>query len=134
MHLKDDATHAHEEEAGKDATKPDDMLVLVSPFDGIGGARRALEIFGLKPALHVRFKTDQKCVEVVEREWPDVHSLGNMAEVKEERVVELLRTKPGLKRGLVIGGAPCQPFSGLNACRKGFEDPRSDGIEGFTAL
>eukprot|EP00973_Karenia_brevis_P021775 2994048-Karenia_brevis.AAC.1 len=33
-----------------------------------------------------------------------------------------------------MGGAPCQPFSGLNADRKGFDHPRSDGIAMSTRL
>eukprot|EP00973_Karenia_brevis_P061898 8610003-Karenia_brevis.AAC.1 len=84
------------------------------PFDGIGGARRALEILELKPALHLSFETDPSCIEVVEREWKDVHTLGDVSDFDEMEVKALLAFKPGLKHGLIIGGAPCQPFSGLN--------------------
>eukprot|EP00973_Karenia_brevis_P000974 134599-Karenia_brevis.AAC.1 len=59
------------EQADGRPKKPEETLDLVSPFDGIGGARRALEILGLKPALHPSFETDPECVEVVEREWRD---------------------------------------------------------------
>eukprot|EP00973_Karenia_brevis_P088292 12242736-Karenia_brevis.AAC.1 len=69
-----------EAEQGDGVERPrnsEETLVLVSPFDGIGGARRALEILGLKPALHLSFETDPDCVEIVEREWRDVHTLGD---------------------------------------------------------
>ena len=31
----------------------DETLVLVSAFDGIGGARRALELLGVRPAVYI---------------------------------------------------------------------------------
>eukprot|EP00973_Karenia_brevis_P023841 3287300-Karenia_brevis.AAC.1 len=62
---------AEQADGAKRPRNPEETLVLVSPFDGIGGARRALEILGLKPALHLSFETDLECVEIVEREWRD---------------------------------------------------------------
>eukprot|EP00973_Karenia_brevis_P066147 9194841-Karenia_brevis.AAC.1 len=95
---------------------------------------RALEILELKPALHISFEVDPDCVDIVAREWPSTHTLGDVADPDEEEIKGLLASKPLLKHGLIIGGAPCQPLSGLSTCRKGFDDPRSDGIDMFTTL
>eukprot|EP00973_Karenia_brevis_P019716 2703429-Karenia_brevis.AAC.1 len=74
---------AEQADGVKRQRNPEETLVLVSPFDGIGGARRALEILGLKPALHLSFETDPEYVEIVEREWRDVHTLGDVADFDE---------------------------------------------------
>ena len=49
-----------------------ESLVLVSPFDGIGGSRRALEIPRIKPALYVSIETDPNCHCIVKNAWPEV--------------------------------------------------------------
>ena len=45
---------------------PSQGLVLVAPFDGIGGARRAIEILGLEPALYIGIDHDDACHMVIE--------------------------------------------------------------------
>eukprot|EP00973_Karenia_brevis_P064302 8934897-Karenia_brevis.AAC.1 len=60
--------------------------------------------------------------------------MGDIVEADDREIGKIFAGKPKLTHGLVIGGAPCQPFSGLNACRKGFDDPRSDGITQFITL
>ena len=45
--------------------------MLVCPFDGIGGARRALEILGIKPAVYVAIEKDYMCARVVLMRWPE---------------------------------------------------------------
>ncbi len=42
-------------------------LVLVGAFDGIGGARRALEIVGIEPALYISIESDGDCAQVLGR-------------------------------------------------------------------
>ena len=44
-------------------------LVLVGAFDGIGGARRALEIVDIEPALSISIESDGECAQVVWRTW-----------------------------------------------------------------
>ena len=76
-HLPDEGSQTFEEIA-KLVEKPvpvkkkrpaTEGLVLVSPFDGIGGARRALEILGITPALVIAIEMDIGCVKVVKRAW-----------------------------------------------------------------
>ena len=93
---------------------PASGLVLVAPFDGIGGARRALEILKIPVALYISIDSDQDCAEVVKNQWPDVE-IGDPGELDEEvmhttvgALEDLLKQFPGLDTGLVIGGPPCQ--------------------------
>ena len=53
----------------------------------------------------------------------------------DERTLKyLLESYSELEVGLVVGGAPCQPFSGLNRDHMAFEDSRSAGIDAFVQI
>ncbi len=118
--------------SGTDRTQgSSEGLVLVAPFDGIGGARRALDI---TPALYISIETDPDCAQVVLNAWPDAVVLNDVNRVDAEMIKEILRAKPLVSKGLIVGGPPCQGFSGLNAHKKGFGDPRSNGIQLFSEL
>ena len=43
-------------------------LGLVESFGGIGGARRALEILGVTPGLHLHFEIDEKAKRVIDKQ------------------------------------------------------------------
>ena len=43
-------------------------LGLVESFGGIGGARRALEILGVTPGLHLHLETDEKAKRVIDKQ------------------------------------------------------------------
>ena len=119
--------------------KPEENLVLVCPYDGIGGARRALEILGITPAVYISIDWDAescKVIRAVEERRVSVGRAPQLVEVFEAKVsavtskhlAPLLR-RPGLNTGLVVGGPPCQGFSALNRNGEGFEDPRSQEIK-----
>ena len=63
---------------------PEQGLVLIAPFDGIGGARRSLEILGVVPALYIGIENDESCTLVVKGAWPEAITLQNVNEVTEE--------------------------------------------------
>ena len=109
-------------------------LVLVGAFDGIGGARRALEIVGIEPALYISIESDGECAQVVWRTWQSRVSFELVEGVSVEELRTTLATVPTLELGLVVAGPPCQGFSGLNRDRKGFKDSRSDGIHQLVSL
>jgi len=113
---------------------PEEGLVVVAAYDGIGGARRALELLDIKPALYISIETDKGCAEVVHRAWPDTVPLHKVEEVKVSTLQEIFRKYPKLDTGLVIGGSPCQPFSALNPDRKGWDDERAGGVDDFVTL
>ena len=114
--------------------KPNETFVLVAPFDGIGGARRALELLDLPPAVYISFEIDPECSKLVKERWPDVYQFGDLNGVSSKELKLVLDRHPQLRVGLVVGGAPCQPFSSLNKERKGWDDKRSDGIGLFVRL
>jgi site-specific DNA-cytosine methylase len=94
---------------------------------------RALELLNLRPAMYISIEKDPQSKEVVERAWPDVISLGSFEGLDPHELEELLSRK-SLRKGLIIGGAPCQGFTRLSTQRQGFDDPRSSGIGKFAQL
>ena len=74
---------------------------------------------------------DLKCQEVVRKAWPDVVAFGLVEEVQEQELRSVLERAPKARKGLIVGGPPCQGFTVLNRDREGFDDPRSAGIDRF---
>ena len=109
-------------------------LVVVAAYDGIGGARRALELLDIKPVLYISIETDRGCAEVVHRAWPAAVPLHKVEDVKVSTLQAIFKKYPKLDTGLVIGGSPCQPFSALNPDRKGWDDERAGGVDDFVTL
>ena len=100
-----------------------------------GGARRSLEISGVTPALYISIDTDTGSHHVVKRAWPDAVTFNqDVGEVDLSVIVDLIGGMPELEAGLFIGGPPCQGFSRLNRHRRGFDDPRSEGIFQFRRM
>ena len=87
-------------------------LVLVAPFDGIGGARRSLELLGIRPAMYISIEIDQGCHRVVKAAWPEVIAYNQMVgDVDLLSLAKVIGTMPSLVQGLIVGGPPCQGLS-----------------------
>ena len=101
-------------------------LGVLSFFDGIGGARQALDLLGCEPAAFVCSETDPAAIRVVESQWPGTLQLGSVEEIDERTVWKELYLKfPLILLWLTGGGFPCQDVSGLHATRKGMDGKRS---------
>jgi hypothetical protein len=61
-------------------------LVLVGVFDGVGGAKRALELLGIATALYISIENDRDCIGVVSRAWPEVRHLGDLDKVRDQEL------------------------------------------------
>ncbi len=60
-------------------------LVLVGVFNGIGGARRALELLNIgMPDLYICIEIDGDCIEVITRAWPGARHLGDLSKITSE--------------------------------------------------
>ena len=113
--------------------RPEETLVVVAPYDGIGGARRALEILGIKPSIYVAIEDDPDCAAVVRDQWPDTIRFGKIENVTDSDLKKAIPAER-MTEGIVVAGPPCQPFSKLNSLRAGFNDERSDGIGNYVSM
>ena len=53
-----------------------EQLALFSCYDGIGGARRAIELLGLSPAAYWTLETDTTARRITRCQWPSAVELG----------------------------------------------------------
>ena len=100
-------------------------VLLVSLFDGIGGARRSLDLLGIELAGSVSSEIDERARRVVREAFPDTEEVGDVSEMTPEWARRLSLKYPRTTLVLVVAGAPCQGVSRLSAQRKGLEDERS---------
>ncbi|CAK0886883.1 unnamed protein product, partial [Prorocentrum cordatum] len=107
----------------------EEETALVTVFDGIGGGRRAFEILGLVPAVHLSFEVDPTAVRVARRSYPSTQHLGDVTEADPVALAALMRARGRVSRVLVVGGFPCQVFAGLNVARQGLDDPRAGLVD-----
>ncbi|CAK0820073.1 unnamed protein product, partial [Prorocentrum cordatum] len=107
----------------------EEETALVTVFDGIGGGRRAFEILGLVPAVHLSFEVDPTAVRVARRSYPSTQHLGDVTEADPAALAALLRARGRVSRVLVVGGFPCPVFAGLNVARQGLDDPRAGLVD-----
>ncbi|CAK0822773.1 unnamed protein product, partial [Prorocentrum cordatum] len=102
-----------------------DEVVLLSLFDGIGGARRALDLLGLTPALFVSAEIDAEAKRVTKYAWPDVLEVGDVCSSGFAEAVAIRERVPHVKWILVVAGSPCSDLSRINAERTGLQGRRS---------
>ena len=96
------------------ARKRGNMNVL-SLFDGISGARVALERAGFKIDKYFSGEIDKYAISITNKNYPDTIQLGDVNKIKGSDLPKI---------DLVIGGSPCQGFS-IMGDRLQFQDPRS---------
>lgn len=90
---------------------------ILSLFDGISCGRLALERAGIPVTTYFASEIDPFANYIARKRWPANIPLGNIQRWRDWKL-------PWGKIDLVIGGSPCQGFSGAGA-GLGFEDPRS---------
>ena len=100
-------------------------LGLLELFSGISGARRALELLGITPAVHVHAETDPAAQRVCTNMYPDAISLGDVTTITDASFGEALKDTMEVTHWLEVSGPPCQNVSGLNASRSGVTGKQS---------
>ncbi|CAK0793200.1 unnamed protein product, partial [Prorocentrum cordatum] len=107
----------------------EEETALITVFDGIGGGRRAFEILGLVPAVHLSFEVDPQAVRVARRAYPGTQHLGGVTSAGPAALAGLPRARGRIARVVVIGGFPCQIYTSLNVDRKGSSDSRASLVD-----
>jgi DNA (cytosine-5)-methyltransferase 3A len=77
-------------------------MVVLSLFDGISGARVALERAGIKVDKYYSSEIDKYAIQVSQKNYPNIIRLGDVTKWKTWDIE---------KPDLIIGGSPCQGFS-----------------------
>ena len=88
---------------------------VLSLFDGIGGARLALERADIIPEAYLASEIDQQAIDLTSRRYPEIIQVGPVENILEYS---------GPKLDLLIGGSPCQDISRANG-KSNLHGPRS---------
>lgn len=88
---------------------------VLSLFDGISGARVALDKLGIKVDNYYASEIDKYAIQVSKKNYPNIIQLGDVTKVDGTSLPHI---------DLLIGGSPCQGFS-IAGHQLNFEDPRS---------
>jgi len=73
---------------------------VLSLFDGMSGARLALDMSGIKVNKYYASEIDKYAIKIAQKNYPDTVQLGSVTDIPDE----LLKT---LDIDLLIGGSPC---------------------------
>ena len=119
---------------------PDGEFPVVSLFSGAGGLDIGLEDAGFKTSVCVEFDTD--CRETLRHNRPEwllfedsvkvesgkisTRIPGDIRDIEVEELLGLANLKKG-EASLVVGGAPCQPFSNIGK-KLGREDEKNGDL------
>jgi len=75
---------------------------ILSLFDGIGGARIALEKLNIPITNYFASEIDKFAIKVAKENYPDIIHLGDIKQIKTSNLPKI---------DLLIGGSPCQDLS-----------------------
>ena len=102
------------------------QVLTVGLFDGIGALRVSADALLLPMGGHVSSEVNPEGRRVLESQFPDTESVGNVEDIDEDMVRTWALRYSNVGVVVVGGGPPCQGVSGLNSDRKGsLRDARS---------
>jgi len=92
-------------------------LLVVSAFNGIGGAFRGYDLAGVKPRGLVAIEWSKAAQRVTRKAWPRVIEVGDIETVTESTVKEWSNRFPRVTHVHLVGGFPCVHLSAVRAGR-----------------
>ena len=101
-------------------------LLVVSLFNGIGGAFRAYDLLGIHPLGLVAVECHKPANRVTLGAWPRAIVVDDVNDVDEAMVLNWLMLFPMVSEVHVWGGFPCVHLSSARAGRKNLEGPGSN--------
>ena len=96
-------------------------ILVISVFNGIGGALRAYDVAGIKVAGIITLEIDPAAQRVTRKAWPQVIEMGNIESVDRKKVRQWYNLFPRVSHVHVYGGFPCVHLSSARADRQNLE-------------
>lgn len=96
-------------------------LLVISAFNGIGGAFRCYDVNGIRPAGLISIEWDKSAQRVTRKAWPHSIEIGDVNSVTRQTVWEWSNMFPRVTHVHVIGGFPCVHLSSARADRQNLE-------------
>lgn len=96
-------------------------VIVISLFNGIGGAFRCYDILGMVPLLLVAFDLHGPAMRVTSRRWPHAMLFGDVRSLNKTLVESWLAEYPEVEEIHCWAGFPCVDLSSVKAGGKGLE-------------
>ena len=117
-------------EKKKEAVKPTELqpneaVLVVDLFAGIGGLTTSLEKAGIKWKALVIVEKDKDCRRLLRRKYPEAYFFSDVRRFDEKALRSIAKKVPNLSGIIVGGGSPCQGLSKLSSQRRHLNDQRS---------
>ena len=93
-------------------------VLLISLFDGIGGAIRSYNLAGARPKMYVSVELHRPARRVIARRWPEAVSFEDVTKVNDDVILEWLAKAGSIEEIHIWGGFPCKDLSGAKAGRE----------------
>ena len=106
-------------------------LLVVSAFNGIGGAFRGYDLAGVKPRGLIAIEWSKSAQRVTRKAWPRVIEIGDINDVMKSTVRAWSNQFPRVTHVHLVGGFPCVH---LSAVRAGRENLQGEGSKLFWNL
>eukprot|EP00438_Fugacium_kawagutii_P035668 Skav205025 [mRNA] locus=scaffold1026:370533:376645:- [translate_table: standard] len=100
-------------------------VMVLSLFNGIGGAFRCYDIAGFSPEVLVSFDTHGPANRIVSRRWPHAIIHTDVRQCNREMMIKWLFAFPQLQAIHVWAGFPCTDLSRVKAFRKNLRGQQS---------
>jgi len=91
------------------------MINVLSLFDGMAGARVALDRLGIECNYYAS-EVDKYAIKIAKKNYPDIKHLGCIKDIKAKDLPPI---------DLILGGSPCQDLSVAKSNRKGLKGEKS---------
>lgn len=97
--------------------KNNNIITVLSLFDGISCARVALDRLGYRDIRYMASEVDKYAIQIAQKNYPDTIQLGDVCKIQRDMLPQHI--------DLLIGGSPCQDLSIAKKNRKGLDGERS---------
>ena len=109
----------------RSVTSSDEKVLLISLFDGIGGARRCFDLLNLGVAHYVAAESDPYASRCCRYAWPDVECIADVSLIASGFIQELQLRVRSIDAIFIVAGTPCQDLSSLTDDGSGLEGSKS---------
>lgn len=100
-------------------------VLVISLFNGIGGALRVYDMLGLSPVGIAVFDIHKPSNRVTAKRWPHAEVHGDVRELDKDLIQHWLRQYIPLSQVHLWAGFPCTDLSSVRYGRQGLEGPAS---------
>ena len=110
---------------GNQMTQSDIPVLVISLFNGIGGALRTYDILGVRPRGLISFDIHKPANRITSRRWPHAEIREDVREFSREFLRDILARYLGIIEIHLWAGFPCVDLSSVKWGRKGLKGKAS---------